>query len=219
VALSNPAGLINLRQIVGPGIDPVAGHLAGICVLAAGRTPTHIPAIDPVHGSGRPGAAIWKRAWELMAPEGEHRPVAMRFPVGISNTCAMLQLTSQFASLVPPAAASAVVMGSDENRSGGAGGPATSVIAKVKPKTKRPNLYRVLILNDDYTPMEFVVHVLEKFFQKDVEAATKIMLHVHHHGIGECGVFTYEIAETKVTQVMDFARKHQHPLQCVMEKK
>ena len=94
-----------------------------------------------------------------------------------------------------------------------------SVIAKVKPKTKRPNLYRVLILNDDYTPMEFVVHVLEKFFQKDVEAATKIMLHVHHHGIGECGVFTYEIAETKVTQVMDFARKHQHPLQCVMEKK
>ena len=72
-----------------------------------------------------------------------------------------------------------------------------------------PDLYRVLILNDDYTPMEFVVHVLEKFFQKDVEAATKIMLHVHHHGIGECGVFTYEIAETKVTQVMDFARKHQ----------
>jgi len=71
-------------------------------------------------------------------------------------------------------------------------------------KTKRPNLYRVLILNDDYTPMEFVVHVLEKFFQKDAEAATKIMLHVHHHGIGECGVFTYEIAETKVTQVMDF---------------
>ena len=109
-------------------------------------------------------------------------------------------------------------MGNNENRSGGTSGPATSVIAKVKPKTKRPNLYRVLILNDDYTPMEFVVHVLEKFFQKDVEAATKIMLHVHHHGIGECGVFTYEIAETKVTQVMDFARKHQHPLQCVMEK-
>jgi ATP-dependent Clp protease adaptor protein ClpS len=110
-------------------------------------------------------------------------------------------------------------MGNDENRSAGSNSPATSVITKVKPKTKRPNLYRVLILNDDYTPMEFVVHVLEKFFQKDVEAATKIMLHVHHHGIGECGVFTYEIAETKVTQVMDFSRKHQHPLQCVMEKK
>ena len=106
----------------------------------------------------------------------------------------------------------------DDGRTGGSS-PGTSVITKVKPKTKRPNLYRVLILNDDYTPMEFVVHVLEKFFQKDIEAATKIMLHVHHHGIGECGVFTYEIAETKVTQVMDFARKHQHPLQCVMEKK
>ena len=79
-------------------------------------------------------------------------------------------------------------MGNDENRSNGPSGPSTSVITKVKPKTKRPNLYRVLILNDDYTPMEFVVHVLEKFFQKDVEAATKIMLHVHHHGIGECGV-------------------------------
>jgi ATP-dependent Clp protease adaptor protein ClpS len=109
-------------------------------------------------------------------------------------------------------------MATDGGRSG-PGNPATSVITKTKPKTKRPNLYRVLILNDDYTPMEFVVHVLEKFFQMDVEAATKVMLHVHHHGIGECGIFTYEIAETKVTQVMDFARKHQHPLQCVMEKK
>lgn len=109
-------------------------------------------------------------------------------------------------------------MAGDEGRST-PGGPSTSVITKVKPRTKRPSLYRVLILNDDYTPMEFVVHVLEKFFQKDLEAATQIMLHVHHHGVGECGVFTYEIAETKVTQVMDFARKHQHPLQCVMEKK
>ena len=71
---------------------------------------------------------------------------------------------------------------------------------------------------DDYTPMEFVIHVLERFFQKDREAATRIMLHVHNHGVGECGVFTYEVAETKVTQVMDFARQHQHPLQCVMEK-
>lgn len=102
---------------------------------------------------------------------------------------------------------------------GNGSGPGTSVITKVKPKTKRPNLYRVLILNDDYTPMEFVVHVIERFFNKDVEAATTIMLHVHQHGIGECGVFTYEVAETKVTQVMDFARKNQHPLQCVMEKK
>ena len=138
----------------------------------------------------------------------------------MSNAFAMLDLASRFDSSSAAAAAAVVPrLGSDDSRAGGPGGPATSVIAKVKPKTKRPNLYRVLILNDDYTPMEFVVHVLEKFFQKDVEAATKIMLHVHHHGIGECGVFTYEIAETKVTQVMDFARKHQHPLQCVMEKK
>ncbi len=99
------------------------------------------------------------------------------------------------------------------------GDPSVAVITKTKPQTKRPNMYRVLILNDDYTPMEFVTHVLERFFSKDHEAATRIMLHVHHHGIGECGIFTYEVAETKVTQVMDFARKHQHPLQCVMEKK
>jgi len=115
-------------------------------------------------------------------------------------------------------AMSKIVMSKDDGRPEGTG-PGTSVITRTKPRAKRPSLYRVLILNDDYTPMEFVVHVLERFFQKDVEAATKIMLHVHHHGIGECGIFTYEIAETKVTQVMDFARKHQHPLQCVMEKK
>lgn len=132
----------------------------------------------------------------------------------------MLQTTSELNPLgTPMAASTAVRMAGEDNRSGTTGGPNASVITKVKPKSKRPNLYRVLILNDDYTPMEFVVHVLEKFFQKNVEAATEIMLHVHHHGIGECGVFTYEIAETKVTQVMDFARKHQHPLQCVMEKK
>ena len=115
--------------------------------------------------------------------------------------------------------ASPTVAAGDEGRTGGPTGPGTSVITKVKARTKRPSLYRVLILNDDYTPMEFVVHVLEKFFNKDAEAATEIMLHVHHHGIGECGTFTYEVAETKVTKVMDFARKHQHPLQCVMEKK
>jgi ATP-dependent Clp protease adaptor protein ClpS len=109
--------------------------------------------------------------------------------------------------------------GDDNKRPGTPGAPGTAVITKTKPQTKRPNLYRVLILNDDYTPMEFVVHVLERFFNKDHESAYRIMMHVHEHGIGECGIFTYEVAETKVTQVMDFARKHQHPLQCVMEKK
>lgn len=98
-------------------------------------------------------------------------------------------------------------------------GRSTVVITKTKTKTKKPSLYRVLLLNDDYTPMEFVVHVLERFFHKDREAATKIMWHVHNHGVGECGIYTFEVAETKVAQVMDFARQHQHPLQCVMEKK
>ena len=108
------------------------------------------------------------------------------------------------------------LQGDDKDGDGNERG--TSVITRTKPKTKRPSLYRVLLLNDDYTPMEFVIHVLERFFQKDHDAATRIMLHVHNHGVGECGVFTFEVAETKVTQVMDFARQHQHPLQCVMEK-
>jgi ATP-dependent Clp protease adaptor protein ClpS len=102
---------------------------------------------------------------------------------------------------------------------GGGSGAGTAVITRTKTQTRRPNMYRVLLLNDDYTPMEFVVAVLKKYFNKGPEEATRIMLHVHQHGVGECGVFTYEIAETKVTQVMDYARKHQHPLQCIMEKK
>ena len=99
------------------------------------------------------------------------------------------------------------------------GGRGTGVITRTEKKLKKPNMYRVLLLNDDFTPMEFVVHVLEQFFQKNRDQATQIMLHVHQHGVGECGVFTYEVAETKVTQVMDFARQNEHPLQCVMEKK
>ena len=103
-------------------------------------------------------------------------------------------------------------------RKGDPGAPGTAVITKTKPQTKRPNMYRVLILNDDYTPMEFVVHVLERFFNKNHEEATQIMLHVHRRGVGLCGVYTYEVAETKVSQVVDFARRHQHPLQCTLEK-
>jgi len=97
-------------------------------------------------------------------------------------------------------------------------GPAVGVVVKAKPKTKKPSMYKVLMLNDDYTPMEFVVHILERFFNKNREEATRVMLHVHRRGVGICGVYTYEIAETKVTQVMDFARQHQHPLQCTLEK-
>jgi ATP-dependent Clp protease adaptor protein ClpS len=110
-----------------------------------------------------------------------------------------------------------VTMAAPRNNGGDNSG--TALATKPKAKTKKPHLYRVLLLNDDYTPMEFVIHVLERFFNKNREDATRVMLHVHHNGVGECGVFTYEVAETKVTQVMDFARRHQHPLQCVMEKK
>ncbi len=94
----------------------------------------------------------------------------------------------------------------------------TGVVVKSKPKTKKPSMYKVLLLNDDYTPMEFVVHVLERFFSKSREEATRIMLHVHRRGVGICGVYTYEVAETKVTQVIDFARRNEHPLQCTLEK-
>ncbi len=94
----------------------------------------------------------------------------------------------------------------------------TGVIVRSRTKTKKPAMYKVLMLNDDYTPMEFVVHVLERFFAKNREEATRIMLHVHQRGVGICGVYTYEVAETKVTQTMEFARKHQHPLQCTLEK-
>jgi ATP-dependent Clp protease adaptor protein ClpS len=94
----------------------------------------------------------------------------------------------------------------------------TGTLTRTRTKTKRPNLYRVLLLNDDYTPMEFVVLVLQDVFNKPREEAMAIMLHVHQKGVGECGVYPYEVAETKVTRVMDSARKNQHPLQCVMEK-
>ena len=93
-----------------------------------------------------------------------------------------------------------------------------TVITKTKPKTQRPPLYKVLLLNDDYTPMEFVVLVLERFFGISHSHAVEIMLTVHKKGVAVVGVFSYEIAETKVAQVMDFARRNQHPLQCTMEK-
>ncbi len=104
--------------------------------------------------------------------------------------------------------------GSGDDRNDGG----VDVVTKPKPKTKKPPIYRVLLLNDDYTPMEFVVHVLERYFNKDQQEATQIMLHVHQKGIGVCGIYPFEIAETKVMQVTDLARKNQHPLQCTMEK-
>jgi ATP-dependent Clp protease adaptor protein ClpS len=149
----------------------------------------------------------------------DHRRIGARVPRRTSSTIDAMKPKDKLPAHDPASERRPRLAGDNERKRKGEDGTGTAVITKTKTQTKRPSLYRVLLLNDDYTPMEFVVHVLERFFNKDREAATRIMLHVHHHGIGECGVFTYEVAETKVTQVMDFARKHQHPLQCVMEKK
>ena len=89
---------------------------------------------------------------------------------------------------------------------------------ETKKKLQKPSLYKVLLLNDDYTPMEFVIEVLEKFFQKNREEATQIMLHVHQRGVGVCGIYAYDLAETKAMQVMNYARKYEHPLQVQLEK-
>lgn len=91
------------------------------------------------------------------------------------------------------------------------------VVQEAKPKLQKPPLYKVLLLNDDFTPMEFVVAILQRFFHKNREEATRIMLHVHQKGLGICGVFTREVAETKVRQVLNFAKEHKHPLQCTLE--
>ena len=98
------------------------------------------------------------------------------------------------------------------------GGPQVGVATKTRARPKKPSQYKVLLLNDDYTPMEFVVIVLKRFFRMDMEEATRVMLHVHQRGVGVCGIFPYEVAETKVNQVMDFAKANQHPLQCTLEK-
>lgn len=103
-------------------------------------------------------------------------------------------------------------------QAGDGDGTGFDLATETRIKTKKPSLYRVLLLNDDYTPMEFVVFILERFFNRSREQATRIMLHVHQKGVGLCGVYTFEVAETKVAQVLDLARRHEHPLQCVMEK-
>ena len=106
----------------------------------------------------------------------------------------------------------------DKKSGGKDDGNDAGTVTLTRTKTQKPAMYKVLLLNDDYTPMEFVIYVLQRFFSKSAEDAAKIMLHVHQNGVGVCGVFTYEVAETKVTQVMDMARQHDHPLQCTMEK-
>ncbi len=98
------------------------------------------------------------------------------------------------------------------------GGTGLGVATRTRTRSKTPSPYKVLMLNDDYTPMEFVVHVLQSIFKMSVDDATRVMLHVHQRGVGVCGIFSYEVAETKVAQVIEFARQNQHPLQCTLEK-
>ncbi len=106
----------------------------------------------------------------------------------------------------------------NENEDDTNGNSGVGIATRTRTRTKKPTPYKVLLLNDDYTPMEFVVLVLQRFFRMNMEDATRVMLHVHQKGVGVCGIFSYEVAETKVTQVIDFARENQHPLQCTLEK-
>jgi ATP-dependent Clp protease adaptor protein ClpS len=120
----------------------------------------------------------------------------------------------------PTSIAMAERLGDDNEGGGDSEPPGTGLglATRTRTRTKQPTPYRVLLLNDDYTPMEFVVLVLQRFFRMNMEEATRVMLHVHQKGVGVCGVFSYEVAETKVSQVIDFARENQHPLQCTLEK-
>jgi ATP-dependent Clp protease adaptor protein ClpS len=147
----------------------------------------------------------------------ESLSLVSRFRARVARLARMLFAPRSAAAIDRPLS---VAMASREPRRGSeVPGSGAAVITRTRTQTKRPNMYRVLLLNDDYTPMEFVIAILQAFFNKNPEEATQIMLHVHNNGVGECGVYTYEVAETKVAQVMDHARKNQHPLQCIMEKK
>jgi len=106
----------------------------------------------------------------------------------------------------------------DRENEGGGKGTGTGVLTRPEAKTKKPSMYKVILLNDDFTPMEFVVHILQRFFRMTMDEATDVMLQVHQRGIGICGIFTFEVAETKVNQVLSFAKQHEHPLQCTIEK-
>jgi len=119
---------------------------------------------------------------------------------------------------ITTALAAAPQLAGDEDGADDGSESEVGVATKTRTKPKKPSQYKVLLLNDDYTPMEFVVMVLKRFFSMDLEQATRVMLHVHQKGVGVCGIFPYEVAETKVNQVMDFAKQNQHPLQCTLEK-
>jgi ATP-dependent Clp protease adaptor protein ClpS len=155
-----------------------------------------------------PGAA----APLVFAPDLDAAPRAHHLlpPSGIAYyRSAMVRFDSAVSALTERASKQG---GDDE------GGTGLGVATRTRTRSKTPSPYKVLMLNDDYTPMEFVVHVLQRFFKMSVDDATRVMLHVHQRGVGVCGIFSYEVAETKVSQVIDFARENQHPLQCTLEK-
>ena len=146
----------------------------------------------------------------------------MRYPTAM-NLSAMYRAPEGCAAFEALMAACVVHAGDDDAPKGPGGGSddgddQVGIATKTRTRPKKPSMFKVLMLNDDYTPMEFVVMVLKRFFNMDLEQATRVMLHVHQKGVGVCGIFPYEIAETKVNQVMDFARQNQHPLQCTLEK-
>jgi ATP-dependent Clp protease adaptor protein ClpS len=118
----------------------------------------------------------------------------------------------------PSASSADPARGANRPGNDGDGAGQVGLATRTRAKPKKPSQFKVLMLNDDYTPMEFVIMVLKRYFQMDLEQATRVMLHVHQKGVGVCGIFPYEIAETKVNQVMDYARQNQHPLQCTLEK-
>ncbi len=145
----------------------------------------------------------------------EPAPCRMASTSGGAATLLPRPLSLQY--LEPMSCTERVITAAGE-RKGDDEGTGLGVATRTRTRTKTPSPYKVLMLNDDYTPMEFVVLVLQRFFKMGIEDATRVMLQVHQRGVGVCGVFTYEVAETKVSQVIDFARENQHPLQCTLEK-
>lgn len=171
--------------------------------------------------------------WAVTLPDQQGPPSGKQPEISASNPCSaatqrQLHLQSRAGTYILGAMSSEIdairMAGSSTpgapggNQPGDSDGTGFDLATETRIKTKKPSLYRVLLLNDDYTPMEFVVFILERFFNRSREQATRIMLHVHQKGVGLCGVYTFEVAETKVAQVLDLARRHEHPLQCVMEK-
>jgi len=174
----------------------------------------------PLQGPVVPNMTAAGRSCAARSRRGFHRSFFFQYVRAMDPDQILAGIKAAVVTGLPPRALPPRLAEDDDktNTPDGPPGPNTGVVVKARPRTRKPAMYKVLMLNDDYTPMEFVVHVLERFFQKNRDEATRIMLHVHKRGVGVCGVYTYEVAETKVTQVMDLARQNQHPLQCTIEK-